>query len=269
MPLSRKEKAKVRRGYGFLGSIVLEDGTFLVHFHCDLTLRCNGGCPDCMKALGVLPIDDEATDLSEEHIREADRLLRKYKMRIRRLRISGGEPLLHSEFDARFRLIKELWKPAVIRVFTNGLIDTWDKKDIGSIFRPIPMDVKKSRHIPYYVSPFDLGIAPQHGFSDACVMSASCGRSFNSFGFTPCMQYPHIGRILGRDVHSPHPKILGDVEICKHCICTLPKRKRWEVHLGIKNKIIEYPTKTYREGMAREKECPTKMIDFLDRLKMG
>jgi len=264
---SRKEIGMIRRGYDFLGSIVLEDGTLLVNFHCDLTLRCNERCPDCLKMLGVLPINNEATDLSEEHIREAGRLLKKYKMRIRRLRISGGEPLLHPEFSVRFQLIREAWNPAVIRVFTNDTLALpWGKKYIGSILRPISMDLKKIRHVPYYASPFDLGISPESGFSSACAMSSSCGRSFNSFGFTPCMQYPHIGRILGKDVHSSHPKILGDVEICKHCICTLPRRKRWEVQLGIKNKTIEYPTKTYREGIAREKEQPTKMVDFLERL---
>ena len=138
---------------------------------------------------------------------------------------------------------------------------------MGSVMRPIDMDTKKVRHIPYYASPYDLGIEPTHGFADACSMASGCGRSFNAYGFTPCMQYPHIGRLLGRDVHSAHPKFLGDFEICKHCICSLSRVRRLKLQKGIVEGKVEYPTKTYREGIERETEHPTKMTDFLDRFK--
>ena len=270
MALSHREADVISKGHVSLGSIVLEDGSFFTNFHCDLTLRCNERCPDCLKMLGVLPIGDASTDLTEKHVREAGRLLSLYKIRIRRLQISGGEPFLHPAFLDRFQQMKDSWKPLVVRIYTNGtLASPWGKKRVGSTLRLISMDDKKTMHVPYYASPFDLGISPVHGFSSACARMSACGRSFNAYGFTPCTQYSHVGRILGRDVHSSHPKILGDVEICKHCICTLPPKKRGWLRAEIRKGGVEYPTKTYREGMEREKEQPTKMTDFLTRLKMG
>ena len=267
MSLSKQDRAMAVSSYTcqMLGFQVWQDGAIFLNWHADMTLRCNGGCLDCMKLLGLLPMDDPESDLTERHVEMIGKLLRSHSIRIRRLRISGGEPLLHPDFVYMLHLIREVWKPLVVRIFTNDTISFPSGIDPRHTMRPIDMEQKRIRHIPFYISPADLGMEPKHGFLDACKMSRECGRSVNVFGFTPCMQYPHIGRMLGKDVHFSRPKLLGDLEICQHCICSLPKHEQRTVRSKIVNGKIDYPTKTYREGIVREREQPTEMKSLLER----
>jgi len=250
----------------YLGLSLWEDGSIFINFHVDFTFRCNGGCRDCMKLLGLVPRNSLDSDLSIDHIKKIARILNEHKIRLRRLRISGGEPLLHPQFVTLFRMIEKFWKPIVIRVYTNNTIPFPPGINHSTTtMRPLSIDQKEIKHRPFYISPVDIGIEPKQGFLNACKMSAECGRSVNAFGFTPCMQYPHIGRILGKDVHSSRPMLLGDLEICQHCICSLTKREQRKIRLKVADGTIDYPTKTYREGIAREREQPTTMKLLLER----
>lgn len=268
MTLTPRDREMVFGSYKsrYLGLSLWKDGSIFVNFHVDFTFRCNGGCKDCMKLLGLAPRNNPDSDLSVDHVQKITRILNEHKIRIRRLRVSGGEPLLHPQFVLLFHMIEELWKPIVIRVYTNNTIPFPSGVDHGyATIRPLPINQKEIRHVPFYVSPADIGVEPKQGFLDVCKMSAECGRSVNAFGFTPCMQYPHIGRMLGKDVHAARPMLLGDLEICQHCICSLSKRDQRWIRLKVADGKIDYPTKTYREGIVREREQPTVMKSLLER----
>ena len=267
--LTEEERAMIKREYRVpdLAAFVWEDGTIFCPFNLDITLRCNARCPDCMKLLGLLPIETRESDVTREHVLAVSSILKRHKIRMGRLRVTGGEPTLIDDFKGMFEFIKRVWRPFVVRVYTNGILPLpWGEKRIGSVMRPMPMDRKKERHVPFYISPADLGIAPKLGFSRACRITTSCGRSIDAYGFSPCLMYPGIGRVLGRDLHYAHPKLLGEEDVCRHCICSLPKGEQRGLQERAKRGDFEYPTKTYREGIEREKEEPVKFENFFDRI---
>jgi len=269
MVLSRQQRKSAREAHvcNSLGVSTWQDGTIFLNFHVDMTLRCNGGCRDCMKILGLAPLDHLESDLSEQDVDLVERLLKKYKLRLRRLRISGGEPLMHPRFVSMFKLIKSRWNPIVIRVYTNGLFPLPPEIDNSiATMRPLSMKEKKIRHVSFYASPADLGIEPVNGFANACRMSSGCGRSVNAFGFSPCMQYPHVGRMLGRDLQYGYPKLFGEKDVCQHCICSLPRVEQVKVRAMIANGKIEYPTKIYREGLQRLKEEPIEFASLASKV---
>ena len=267
--LSHVDRRNVQSSYlsSLLGLQIWKDGTLFLNFHVDFTLRCNAACKDCIKLLGQVPMRAMDSDLSVKNIIDIAKIFKQNQIRIRRLRISGGEPLLHPLFDELLQEIMKWWNPIVIRVFTNGIIPLSKKLDPGyGTIRLSGLEEKKRLHVPFYVSPVDLGIEPKHGFLDACGMTKGCGRSVNAFGFTPCQLYPHIGRLLGKDVHTARPKLFGDLEICQHCICSLSKREQRSIHEVIANGQIKYPTKTFSEGIKREQESPTAMTSLINKM---
>jgi len=72
-----------------------------------------------------------------------------------------------------------------------------------------------------------------------------------------------IGGLMGKKVHSDEPVMCGDYEVCRHCICSLPKDVMKEVQLDAHSGKIEHPTKTYREWLKRGRVYPTRR--FLQR----
>ena len=252
--------------YIFMGLKVQKNNKALVNFNVDFTFDCNVKCGDCNKLLGILPWSDKNSYLTEEDIRVAAILLKRNFIEVNKIQISGGEPLLHPDFWAISKVIGKEWKPHVrIYVYTSGVIDV-PKRLHGRFFRIIPIEQKIRTHRPFLVSPTDLDQPFAQSIGKVCKTMSVCGRNFDAYGFSFCSQAPHIGRILGIDAHKPYPILEGDPEICRHCVLSVGKGLFHKLIQDAKNGEFEYPTKTYREGIKREKRKPMKQKRFLDRL---
>ncbi len=252
--------------YIFMGLKVQRNNKALVHWNIDFTFDCNVKCKDCNKLLGILPWADKNSYLTVKDIRVAAILLKRNFIEVGKIQVSGGEPLLHPGFWDIIESIKKEWKPSIrFYVYTNGTFNV-PKRLHGRFFRIIPIEQKIRTHRPFLVSPTDLEIPFAQSIGKVCKTMSVCGRNFDAYGFSFCSQAPHIGRILGMDAHKPYPILEGDPEICRHCILSVTKRMFHKLIQLARDKEFEYPTKTYREGIKREKDYPMKYKRFLNRL---
>lgn len=260
-----KEKCRLdKAAYNWLEGRVWPDGSFLCNFQLDLTLACNGRCKDCMKMLDVLPYTDPDPHVTERDVEVAAILLRRYRIRVRRIRVSGGEPLLHPRFKDMCKLIKEEWDPGVMRIFTNDTKGQ-PKQGRGTTYRTISIADKVGEHRPQLISPADLGVSSRQNYA-GCGIRSSCGRCFDTYGFACCGQASVLERVLGVDTHSAYPVLQAVPELCRHCIFSLGRRSQRRLWNAVWNGEIEYPTKTYREGIKRERNAPLERKRFLERL---
>jgi hypothetical protein len=231
----------------FLDGEILKDGSFRCNWHTDPTFHCNGKCPDCTKMLGVLPWTDEDPHVTLDDIKVTGKILRRLKIKVRRLRVQGGEPLMHPQFTEMFRAFEKEWEVGTMRVHTNGILKPPFKQ--GRTFRTSPMSNKRACHTPAMWSPADLGIEPTHGVKASCGILRGCGRTFDCYGFAQCLKASTVGRMIGVDVHSPYPVLQTDPKICRHCNCSATKQQQREVHRMVAAGEVEYPTETFRDGM--------------------
>ena len=89
-----------------------------LYCYLELTPECNNHCPGCSN---VFVADKHNRHLAEPSFMNAKlwhSIIRKLKPHVKCLRITGGEPTLHPEFEAIINCIQESDIPFVI--FTNG-----------------------------------------------------------------------------------------------------------------------------------------------------
>ena len=109
--------------YMFMGLRVQKDNTALINWNIDFTFDCNVKCGDCNKLLGILPWSDKNSYLTEEDIRVAAILLRRNFIKVNKISVSGGEPLMNSEIVRITKVIFEELKPSWYRVYTSGTMN--------------------------------------------------------------------------------------------------------------------------------------------------
>ncbi len=87
-----------------------------MNIHLTITTHCNRRCPECCCNIGTRPL---------KHFRQPyfERAALFMRGRVDRLRITGGEPLVHPEFDALAPQWKGLFGCNVLELETNG--DLW------------------------------------------------------------------------------------------------------------------------------------------------
>lgn len=232
----------------------------LVRFDFLMTYFCNASCKDCMRMLDVS--DWKQKDfVSVEDIVIASEILAKQGITVDKTRISGGEPLLHPDFDSVYKAIQSYWKPKGLLLFSNGTIP-YPKRYRRTKERGLDM---KEFHTPVLISPVDLGLKPVRGITSPCKMMVRCGSGFSPYGFMACGQSGYLGRLLNVDAHSELPVLNSDPDICQHCVFSLGQKDFFAVETASKNGTLEYPTKTYREGLKRLVDKPYPKL-FQDRI---
>lgn len=232
-------------------------------YQINLTYRCNLSCKWCISFIDNIPFED--SDITIEDLKIGGELVKQYGVQDGWLRVSGGESLLHPEVKECCRVIKEFWNGSKKTLFTNGIISVPKGLGIRYIVSP-PGIGKKTQHTPPMISPADLGIEPVLGFTRSCAMQSKCGRLFDAFGFSFCPYAGCIGRILKIDPYQSRPILMGLPSMCEHCLWSLSKVDRLRLSEDVKNGRLEYPTKTFREGVERHKEEPIKYKKFQERI---
>ncbi len=206
-----------------------------------VTHRCNAICDYCDKAVGLVHIHD--MDMTEDMMREAARRSVRDNMQIKRITLSGGEPIMNVELQGIINACCDFPQMAKVRVLTNDMNLTREKREAITFpderfwWQPSPLDdiddpfsgknnvdndrVRKRIHHPFWISPDDLGMKSSWR---RCGIKNHCGRGLDAGGFSMCGQAGIMGRILGIDPynHDPEADTLKHVmtpinEICKHC----------------------------------------------------
>ena len=229
----------------------------------NITYKCNLHCKWCLQFLETLSWPDSY--ITDNDIKIASEKVKRQGINIGLLRVSGGEPLMHPDFEKICLLVKDLFGHTKFIVCTNTVIKAPKMEGIG--YRRSPPGWKEPRHEPCMISPADLGIEPILGFKLGCSVISRCGRLFDTYGFAPCGNAGCIGRIVGIDPYDVNPVLFGKKEMCKHCIFSLHMPMRRELWDKARSGEIEYPTKAYREGIKRQLNNPTTFKLFSDRCK--
>ncbi len=220
----------------------------------NLTLRCNLACPNCNRCCNLFRTRTD--DVSRQQIRAMVLDIKQYKqatgMRINRIKVVGGEPLLHPEWDWVIEKLSELVPDHCnkVKVDSNGTIKHEPVKNVVFAGRGI---VRKE-HLPYLWSPTDLGLP-----ITPCSQPRICGFSLDSIGWLPCSPAIMIARSFGLE-HLYRNKMptqpWGLDELCKHCIHAAPEEFR-QAHCKSLGSILESdqrPTESWVRALERYRQ---------------
>jgi len=216
-----------------------------------------------MRMLGVMPWSDLDSHVTVEDVQEAGKLLKRHRIKVSRVRFIGGEPSMHPDLKSIYDAVYREWEPRLVRTFTNGLVPV--PEGIKSV-RVWDRDKRKKKHREYYISPADVGV-PMELNKGVCRRVQNCGRLFSAYGFAVCDMAPVVGRLLGVYAYHPHPVFDMPTDLCRHCIESVSWKTRGELRQAVRRGEIEYPTKTYREGIKSAKRHVFRPRRFLERLK--
>jgi hypothetical protein len=168
----------------------------------DITYACNLHCLNCNRSVTQAP---EALHMPlasvvsfvEESIARGKRW--------RRIRVLGGEPTVHPEFQA---IVVELlryvrWNPTcIVEVATNGH-GPHVEAQLAQLPKTVWVDnsAKTSTIQPHFgpfnMAPLDDARFRRADFRNACFVPDSCGMGLTPTGYYPCAVAGGIDRILG------------------------------------------------------------------------
>lgn len=235
----------------------------------NVTYRCNATCQDCNRAIGLARFKN--AELTAEQMGRAVDVMIAKKVRITRLTLAGGEPLLNSELQGILDHAARLPGLRNGRLLTNDV-----RKDDGprqtlklpSMFRWVPAplddptDVRsgKEAHVPFFVSPADLGM---HSHFGECRVKGYCGKGFDANGWSMCGIAGTLGRLLRIDPYDrTGPKTSETPGICQHCPYGMPRKTQRRLSAAINRGEHERISPTYKEAFARHAEDPVEFERF-------
>jgi len=169
----------------------------------DITYACNLKCYNCNRSVRQAP---ERMHMSVEMIQEfVDSSISQKKV-WKRIRVLGGEPTIHPEFQ---NIISELVRyrdaqpECLIEVVTNGHGDHVEKQ-----LALLPKDIwvensSKSSNIqpdfgPFNDAPLDDSRYEGKEFRNGCAIIEDCGMGLTPLGYYPCAVAGGIERITGK-----------------------------------------------------------------------
>ena len=168
----------------------------------DITYACNLRCHDCNRSCRQAP---ENSELSLERIVEfIDESLDR-KIEWKRIRLLGGEPTLHSQFEEllyEFSRYKSAYPKCRMEVVSNGHGRHVQRKllHIPPFFH-IENTMKISDVQPYFYS---FNLAPKDDarhrhtdFTNGCSNIVECGIGLTPTGYYPCAIAGGIDRVAG------------------------------------------------------------------------
>lgn len=232
-----------------------------------VTYRCDLHCRYCYQMFDLLPCDDASSDMTEQDVIEAGRILADHKVLIGKIRFSGGEPLLHPRMKQLFDLTVEHWHPRkYVKTYSSGKVKN---AKYDGLHAAVAGQGKKNRcHAPFMVSPVDVGLKTVQGVDTICPLARGCGRGFDTYGFMPCPRAWSLGRLFGFDSHSAEPVGLGTEQMCEHCIHSVSIPDFDRIMNAAESGEIEYPSKTFKAAIElRKKDGFVSTQKFIDRIK--
>lgn len=168
----------------------------------DITYACNLHCFNCNRSVRQAP---EALHLPAQQLRKwVEEWIRRDK-RWHRIRVLGGEPTLHPQFEELISLLMRYreWSPRTrIEVVTNG-----HGPEVEARLRELPADIwiENSRKTtivqtafaPFNLAPMDDPKFHHADYSNGCAIARDCGMGLTPLGYYPCALAGGIDRVAG------------------------------------------------------------------------
>lgn len=224
----------------------------MIKLELNITLKCNLSCNGCNRLCNVYR--DRTEHMSIEQIQKFINQA-KDSGGISRLKVIGGEPLMHPQFVDIYNLLAKAGKDGIINhiiVESNKTLPI-PKLDSYPFISWKGTVQRKKKHQPFLWSPLDLGF--KNGPQPFCPQIRKCGYSLDKYGYLPCSLAIMISRLFGMtDLYKTEfPKeVWGLDKLCDHCIFSM--NPEWRSKFSSKS-IFEYtddektPTKSYKEAM--------------------
>jgi hypothetical protein len=170
----------------------------------DITTRCNLGCFNCSRSVGVAPADESLSLAQlERFLRETAELSWPW----RSITLAGGEPTLHPELGKiveRLAAYKRDHADCEIRLVSNG-----HGMRVQEVLSSIPrwVTVKSSakssnRHVfhSYNLAPIDVPRYRNADFRRGCFVAEYCGVALTRNGYYGCAPGGAVDRVFGFDL---------------------------------------------------------------------
>jgi len=227
----------------------------MINIELNITLRCNLACPNCNRLCHIYRDRTEHMSLSqiEKFINQA-----KVGGRVDKLKVLGGEPLLHPQFKEIYYMLCEAAKDGIIRqikIESNKTIPHPEVEAFPFVSWKGRIQSKK-KHQPILWSPKDLGFDTRVG---VCQQISKCGFSLDKYGYLPCSLAIMLCRLFDMtDMYRyEFPTTTWDLDkICKHCIFSMEAdwRSRFSgKRLSDHTEEDKSPTKSFAEALAKWK----------------
>jgi len=168
----------------------------------DITYLCNLHCLNCNRS--VSQARDEM-HMSVEMVRTfVDDSIRRRKY-WRRIRVLGGEPTLHPEFQkiiGELRRYRKWCSSCIVEVVSNGY-GTRVNRELDQLPADVMVDnTAKTTSVQPHFGPFNLAPVDDAryaltDYSNACVIVRDCGMGLTPMGYYPCAVAGGIDRIIG------------------------------------------------------------------------
>lgn len=225
----------------------------MINLELNVTLQCNLACPNCNRLCHIYRDRTEHMSLAqiEKFIRQA-----KEGGGVDKLKLLGGEPLLHPQFKEVYYMLADAAKNGIIRSIKIESNKTLPRPEVEA-FPFVSWKGRtqsKKKHQPILWSPKDLGFDTKVG---VCQQLSKCGFSLDKYGYLPCSLAIMICRLFGMTDMYKHefPTKPWDLDrMCKTCIFSMDAEWRSRFsgkRLSEHTKEERSPTKSWEEAMSK------------------
>lgn len=220
----------------------------------NLTLACNHACPACNRLCDRFPKRTAHMDVKQIHrmIAQCRSAQLTGLATVKRLKVVGGEPLLHPDYPEIHALLCTAANEGVfqsVKIQSNGLLPL--PKGLATSPRVgfSGKSFRKRGHLPIW-APEDKGAESAPG----CMMIRRCGASLDAFGWLPCSAAIAIVGVFGLEYLYRDELPIGPWgldELCRHCACSAPMEWQEEHTKLFTDMDDEHrsPSKTWAEAM--------------------
>lgn len=225
------------------------------NYEINCTLECQARCINCNRLCNIYPNrkDEITIEQAEEFVSSAQNI----PGGIGKVKLLGGEPLLHSKFKEIFEtLYRGVRSDTIqcIKLDSNHIIPFPDYVQNLHKVRLMGKTFKKKKHL-WICNPEDLGY--KLGAKPNCEMIKRCGISLDNRGYLPCSQAIMIVRLF--KMEHLYKKTMptqpwGLDEICPKCPFAMDKEWQENHTFDINHTPEQYkkPSKSYMEAICAQ-----------------
>ena len=223
----------------------------MIKLELNITLQCNLACPNCNRLCHIYR--DRTEHMSLEQI---DKFIKQAKVGggVSRLKVLGGEPLLHPQFVEIYNMLTSAAKDGVIKYIKIESNKTLPHPKVEAF--PFVSwkgrTINKKKHQPILWSPKDLGVDTPIG---QCQQLSKCGFSLDKYGYLLCSLAIMFSRLFGKThlYRREFPTApWGLEELCPDCVFSMDAdwRSKFSNRPPTAHTQEERsPTKSFKEAM--------------------
>ncbi len=219
-----------------------------------LTYRCQLRCWGCDRLCNRFP--DRTEELSLDAIqRFIDQAAKRKVDKIGRVKICGGEPLLHTQLPEAYEMLLQAAESGVLGSLvmqSNGVMSPPPLRK-SPLVKWKTSKAKSKTHIPYEWAPCDLDLPN----AAPCSHPRRCGYAYDSKGWLLCSPGIMIARLMGMEHlyldELPDPAMPWGMEMCGFCGYGLPEAFRHQAAKPLAEWTAEMktPTRSWVKALAR------------------